>query len=293
MPLKKTIALLDPIKERLINGSISDEEIINLLDPKTFTPSPGVKSFQKPVDDLNHNRLDMMRDFMLVVGPSLSPEILHNLTARVIDLAPQCDMNTFMRNTTLEKMFLSYEMARQPKLAEQHFASKRMKAEIKDADEVQKLKNKMLKPNVDFFKEQLVNDFPKVKQLFKLCVEYQDHLKQSLAHLNFEKGTQPKNQEDCLAIKKFKLVQQMINKLKEDKVDYSRRINNMMKILTPENKKCLEGHRNSSVGGRFLENIFHIITLGIYSKLSKGSFSFWKTHGEVLCEQVEHQANLK
>lgn len=296
MTLQKTIALLEQyeathphFRENLIKGTVADEDVKALLDPSLFTPSVGVYSFKKPVDDSNHSRLDLIRDFVQTIGVFLTAESLHQFTSQLIKLAPQCDKNTFMRTTTLEKIVLAYEMSRQPELAKEHFSSERMIKEIPDAKLVQNLIDKMLKPNVIFF------DTPQLKQLMKLCDDYKKHLKKSVGEYDLtQKNPSP---HDALtyqqALRKYQLVQQMIDTLMDIRFDSAQRIKNMSALLSPANQDCLKGHRNASFGARFLEAILHIITLGIYSKVSKDSFAFWKSHGEVLCDSIESLTTLK
>jgi VPS inhibitor protein E len=58
----------------------------------------------------------------------------------------------------------------------------------------------------------------------------------------------------------------------------------MVKIMT-DNKKILTDHRSSS-GARFFQDILNILSLGLYSKYTKGTFAFWKSRGEVLTENL-------
>ncbi len=292
MALQKSIALLKQYVA-IKDGIINDEDVQQLLIPGHFTASGGNFSSKKPVDDSNHQRLDVMRDFVKNIGVFLTAETLHQLTDRLIALAPKCSKNNFMRSETIEKYFLAYEMARQPELAEQHFNSERMKEEFPGDNDIQKLKIVMLQINIEFFQDQT----PQLKQLVKLCVEYQQHLKKSTGEFDKEYiarddlKAQPPHVN--LALKKYNIVQEMMDKLKDVKFDSAQRIKNMSDLLSTENKQCLQGHRNSSFGARFLENLLHIITLGIYSKASKNSFAFWKSHGEVFCDTIETQNNSK
>jgi hypothetical protein len=47
-------------------------------------------------------------------------------------------------------------------------------------------------------------------------------------------------------------------------------------------------HQRSPSATKFLENIMNLLTLGIYSKVSKGTFAFWKSHGEAAGEQINN-----
>jgi hypothetical protein len=51
------------------------------------------------------------------------------------------------------------------------------------------------------------------------------------------------------------------------------------------NKSILKQHRS---GLLFLERILHVLSLGIYSKATKGTFQFWKSHGNVLANKMSH-----
>lgn len=113
----------------------------------------------------------------------------------------------------------------------------------------------------------------KVKKLIQLCKLYKKHLESSLS-------------KSKKAIKKYKIVEAMHRILINSDIDDETKIENIKKILTEENKAILTSHRDSSIGEKFLEAVFHILTLGIYSKIDKGTFAFWKSHGEILVEDV-------
>jgi hypothetical protein len=49
------------------------------------------------------------------------------------------------------------------------------------------------------------------------------------------------------------------------------------------NGDVLKQHRS---GALFLETLFHILTLVIYSKITKNSFAFWKSHGELVVDKI-------
>jgi VPS inhibitor protein E len=70
--------------------------------------------------------------------------ILNQLTTRMIALAPSRGENTVIRNSTLEKAFLAFEIVHSPSLAENHFYSQRMKEEFKGKDNIQNLKTVIL-----------------------------------------------------------------------------------------------------------------------------------------------------
>ncbi|CAM2948943.1 hypothetical protein [Legionella worsleiensis] len=161
--------------------------------------------------------------------------------------------------------------------------------------------------------------------LTKKCSEYQNHIKQSILKLALQipekfikecyhmdgsldidklinindsgiecssSGTLSNQltHEFSLALNKYKIVNAMNNHLNDNTVNsIADRINNMQSVLSEENKNILKNRRDSSNGIKFLEYIFHILTLGIYSKASKGTFAFWKAHGESLTNCVEEK----
>ncbi|ARB90893.1 hypothetical protein [Legionella longbeachae] len=153
MPLQQTRKLLKKYGKSLNDGTISDQTLDLLLQPDTFKRSPGTAYVDpnKPVTDTNHTQMDAIKDFVETVGEELSPEVLHTLTDRIIQRAPDRGENTFMRNSTLEKALLAYEMALYPDLAESHFNSERIKTTFPRETDIANLKTVILRPLVDFF----------------------------------------------------------------------------------------------------------------------------------------------
>ncbi len=116
-----------------------------------------------------------------------------------------------------------------------------------------------------------------VKQLLSLCETYIKHL--------------PLNPEEkSIAYNKLAVVNSLRNALIEEDVSGAKtnveRLKAFTRLLTPENKKIISAHRDSA-GIRFLAKVAHILTFGIISKLTKGTFAFWKSHGEAFSEQAE------
>lgn len=44
---------------------------------------------------------------------------------------------------------------------------------------------------------------------------------------------------------------------------------------------------------KFIKNILHVLTAGLYSKLTKDTFQFWKTQGEIFTENVNDTMKIK
>lgn len=126
--------------------------------------------------------------------------------------------------------------------------------------------------------EDLIMPNEQVKKLIKICTEYKTHLENS-----FGSDKKPRTSAE---IDKYAIVNKMLLALQEPKVDNVIRLDNLKNVLTVENKNTLKEHRESS---RFLETVLNMLSLGIYSKLSKGTFAFWKSHGEALVDKVEDE----
>ncbi len=169
MPLQITDNLSREYGHKLINGSITNEELKKLMAAynTSFTRSTLYDAYN-PITEENYSCLDAIKDFVLTIGPLLtlndSPDFLHSLVERLIAAAPEfTDPNLLFRDSSLEKSFLAYEMARYPELAETHFEDKRHLEDGKKGILVDKiatfsdeakgnLKTKMLGPQVEFFK---------------------------------------------------------------------------------------------------------------------------------------------
>lgn len=96
---------------------------------------------------------------------------------------------------------------------------------------------------------------------------------------NDEKHSSERYPKLYAAVHKYNVVNDMT-----DALDAKNPIENMVKIMT-DNKKILTDHRSSS-GARFFQDILNILSLGLYSKYTKGTFAFWKSRGEVLTENL-------
>lgn len=98
-------------------------------------------------------------------------------------------------------------------------------------------------------------------------------------------GIGEKHSSECYpkfyaAVHKYNVVNDMIHALSAKNP-----IDNMVKIMT-DNKKILTDHRSSS-GARFFQDILNILSFGLYSKYTKGTFAFWKSRGEVLTDNLD------
>lgn len=159
MALKQTSALLKKYGKQLISGTISDDELRELMHRDSFPKSNGYVNPENPVTDSNHSQQNAINDFMLAIGPKLKPAILHDLTRRMIELADQGSENTFMRTSTLEKAFLAYEMSKYPLAVAEHFASRRFKAEFKSENDLSNLVTTILGPIIKLYQLKTINTY--------------------------------------------------------------------------------------------------------------------------------------
>lgn len=281
MPLKQTKTLMGRFGDKIINGTISDDELKTLLAPKVFTKSDGYVDPNK-VNDLNHSEWSAILDFVQTTGPQMTDDELHKLTARLIQLAPSHGENTFMRNSTLEKAFLSYEMFRLPTLAEEHFNSDRIKAEFNGENDIKNLKEVILMPGKIYFKKPIIvsevgddheNNIQKkmVAKLLDICKAHKEMI-ESLHHtdtyIQNEAGGFIPDAATQLAKERLTVIERYISSLEKAssidgalnafKTDY----NNSKAIFTKD---------NDSIGKLFVSAISCVITKGF-----KAAFSMWK-----------------
>jgi VPS inhibitor protein E len=283
MPLSQTKVLANAYGRKLQEGSISDAEIDYLLKPDTFKKSEGFVDPSKPLSDSNFSKMDSIKDFVLTIAPTIPQDKLHDLTARLIARSPEGEKNTFMRGSSLEKAFLAYELLHYPTTAETHFDSERVKKEFPGTNDIPNLREVILKPIIEFYRA--APPPAKLQALIKYCSDYKSHLESSVGidNLNQSYGV------PTLAQAKYQIVNQMLDRLSDKVSNSDVRIKNMTDVLTPQNRETLKSRRDSSAGARFLENILHVLTLTLYSLFSKGTASFWKSHGEVLTDAIDKE----
>lgn len=112
-----------------------------------------------------------------------------------------------------------------------------------------------------------------INKLTILCENY-------IAHLN-------KNMDHKSAPEKKIIVENLKEKLSLKNSSQSKAIEDFNGYLT-ENKHILQKHRDSNCT-RFFAGVLHALSVGIFSKLTKGTFAFWKSHGESFCDEIQHE----
>lgn len=148
MPLKQTDALLALYAVKIRDATISDDELRHLLSPGTFVKSIGFVDPDKPVDDDNFSQYHGLQDFVVELGKMLSDDDLHRMTGRLLALLPPDDAGLFMRNNSLAKTLLTYEMNRQPMIADEHFNRTPFTAIFPDSVSLNVFKKDYLYPGV-------------------------------------------------------------------------------------------------------------------------------------------------
>ncbi|MES2204741.1 MAG: hypothetical protein V4496_05925 [Pseudomonadota bacterium] len=150
--LKNTSRLIELYGQKLIDGSITEDELKELLEPGVFQKSQGYVDPNADVTENNHSLLDAIKDFTLNIALKLNENVLHNITTQLLELASKnCDPNCFLRNSTLEKCFFAYEMAHFPARAEQHFETNSILKEYTITERTNLMR--MFSLLVNFFKE--------------------------------------------------------------------------------------------------------------------------------------------
>lgn len=115
----------------------------------------------------------------------------------------------------------------------------------------------------------------RLNQLLRLCTNYKKHL------------SLQRNLTDVKAQHKLEIVDELLAVLEKDEsLSYNSRIEQFKEVLSDEKIATLKERRDSSLGALFVEQLLNILSLGLYSAISKGDFRFWKSHGHVFNNQV-------
>ena len=93
------------------------------------------------------------------------------------------------------------------------------------------------------------------------------------------------------ALDKYTIVNNMLNGLDKSNMQSGVKLAQFEKCLS-ENKSKLSEHRDSAAM-KFFKKILHILSGGIVSKLTKDTFQYWKSHGEVFSDKAENIESAK
>ncbi|KTD75199.1 hypothetical protein [Legionella waltersii] len=131
---------------------------------------------------------------------------------------------------------------------------------------------------IRFFKSQLQQTIDviatiyseKISALINLCSDYKAHLERTQSSQHHEKLT---------------IMQKLEAILQDNKKKPDQRLSDFAKCFS-ENRSTLQEHRDS-ISTRFIASILHVLSLGLYSKFTKGTFAFWRSHGDIVCDKLE------
>jgi hypothetical protein len=156
MPLQNTLDLLSQYGQKLIDNSITDDELKQLMDGGSFkqhgNPASNAKQFYS---DADHTTTHAMLDFVGSIGPFLNKDQVEQLVTRCLDLSDQSNPTQYMRNATLEKCFLSYELAVHPQTNSVRFLKGEFLYNIFETSQnIKNLQDTILKQNILFYEKE-------------------------------------------------------------------------------------------------------------------------------------------
>ncbi|MCC5792575.1 MAG: hypothetical protein JJT82_08230 [Legionellaceae bacterium] len=186
--LQQTKIFLRIYGKRLIELSITDEQLEKLLAPLIFQRSP-LYIAVKEVSDDNFSESEGMKDFVRHLAPQMTLANLHQLIARMIPLIPQeIEENKFMRNNSLAKTLLAYEFAVNPAAAETHFTLSRMQKELPSDHARSAFKEVILKPIIDYFQENPLDTSTLASGVTTLEMQTIPHPAPKETHTNYQEA---------------------------------------------------------------------------------------------------------
>lgn len=194
--LLNTLTLIARYGDKLINNTITDQELITLGKTHPAGAQKGTSVFFYPVgnyrpadtdySDERHTTSEAMRDFVAIIAPHIPEENFHALVGRFIMLAEKGPRNSFMRGSTIEKYFLSYEIAHYSEASQKRFEEHSYLQTLFSPNELKTLQANVLQPNVTFFKS-MASINKNENQNVRLAIEISQHadeiLKKSLSTL--------------------------------------------------------------------------------------------------------------
>ena len=105
--------LIEQYGRKIIDETLSSEELAQLIKPETFAPSSDEVDSELPLTDENYSTTDAMRLFVLFVAPKANEKALLALTANIIvTTPPAAETGNFLQKASLVKFLLAYLQAR-------------------------------------------------------------------------------------------------------------------------------------------------------------------------------------
>lgn len=94
-------------------------------------------------------------------------------------------------------------------------------------------------------------------------------------------------------VNRYNKVQELYNTLTDDNNLPEEKVKNFVREFEKPITQQILTKNYDSAGWRFIKNIGHILTFGIVSKFTKGTFRFWKTEEELMVERCKkHYGNV-
>ncbi|MCW8451643.1 hypothetical protein [Legionella quinlivanii] len=142
MPHPNTMRLIRKYGDKFINGTLTQDDIIQLNE---F----GGKEFPRTAE---HTPNEAIQDFIQTIAPCINSETLHNITHQFLEVGAKYNEgpNTFMRNSTVEKNLLAFEIANYPEKGREHLSTSPVTDQFKQ-EEISKLEEVIISKPIEFF----------------------------------------------------------------------------------------------------------------------------------------------
>lgn len=142
MPYPNTMRLIRKYGDKFITGTLTQDDMIQLNEH-------GGKEFPRTNE---HNSTEAMQDFIQTIAPFMNSETLHNITHQFLEVGAKYNegANTFMRNTTLGKNLLAFEIVNSPEKGRDHLSTPPVTDQFKP-EEITNLEAVIISMPINFF----------------------------------------------------------------------------------------------------------------------------------------------
>lgn len=153
--LEQTTRIMAEYQEELINGSITERLDSLFREFSSIGEGEGGYVLTDRVSDRNFSKLDGIRNFVEHIGPLIPKETLHTLVDRMINhLTTTEDAGqSFMRNASLAKVMLAYELSQYPDNGARHLTDNtRIKEAFAEGVTQANFETTLLAPDIRHFR---------------------------------------------------------------------------------------------------------------------------------------------
>ncbi|MFA5960199.1 MAG: hypothetical protein WC785_06750 [Tatlockia sp.] len=165
MPYPNTVRLIEKYADKFISNTLTAADISELNELNGTYEFKRIVNYKEPSKAMTPT--EGMLDFVQTIGPLIPKETLHEITKQfLVDGAKNSGENTFMRNTTLEKNLLAFELVHYPEQAEQHFKEAPITANFSES-EIGNLKSVIINPPSVYFTDNKANPVVSLETLKK------------------------------------------------------------------------------------------------------------------------------